>query len=122
MVDFFAMYQNSRRINPFGFLKLKRATKTRNLINACCLVQSAKNIYFLNYLTSIDFLQNVLLLVLQVPLVRGLKLRQEFPWHPLLKSLCAHSELITANQYNPYSCVDSQKGARFIGPWKNYWS
>ena len=69
MVDFFAMYQNSRRINPFGFLKLKRATKTRNLINACCLVQSAKNIYFLNYLTSIDFLQNVLLLVFQVPLI-----------------------------------------------------
>ena len=46
MVDFFAMYQNSRRINPFGFLKLKRATKTRNLINTCCLVQSAKNIFF----------------------------------------------------------------------------
>ena len=70
MVDFFAMYQNSRRINPFGFLKLKRATKTRNLINTCCLVQSAKSIFFLNYLTSIDFLQNVLLLVLQVPLVQ----------------------------------------------------
>ena len=69
MVDLFAIYQNSRRIYPFGFLKLKSATKTRNLINTCCLVQSVKNIFFLNYLTSIDFLQNVLLLVFQVPLI-----------------------------------------------------
>ena len=65
---FFSIYQNSRRIYPFGFLKLKSATKTRNLINTCCLVR-AKNIFFLNYLTSIDFLQNVLLLVFQVPLI-----------------------------------------------------
>ena len=46
MVDFFAIYQNSRRINPFGFLKLKSATKTRNLINTCCMLQSVKNIFF----------------------------------------------------------------------------
>ena len=55
MVDFFAMYQNSRRINPFGFLKLKRATKTRNLINTCCVVQSAKNIYKITLLPLIFF-------------------------------------------------------------------
>ena len=45
MVNSFAIYQNSRRIYPFGSLKLKSATKTRNLINICCLVQSAKNIF-----------------------------------------------------------------------------
>ena len=45
MVDFFAIYQNSPRIYPFGSLKLKSATKTKNLINTCCLVQSAKKIF-----------------------------------------------------------------------------
>ena len=35
---FFAIYQNSRCIYPFGFLKLKSATKTRNLINTAVLV------------------------------------------------------------------------------------